>query len=348
MNRIVIPTGYIGSGSSAITDIVSGFEGYSAPHGSFEYVFMHCPNGLFDLEDKLLVGNNALRSDEALRSFLAAMKNLFPNRFWWPGNYEKNLSPRFMDAVHRFVNGLTQFKSDGYWYYQEREGFAALPNLLANKALRAVSKGRKGLPAPLKHHGMLLSFPTAEEFYDSSKRFLNELFEEMGSSDKRLILDQLLLPHNAWRMDHYFDNDAECFIVDRDPRDVFISNKYIWERVYGTLGPYPTDVHEFCSYYKRIRLSEKPADSTHVHRIHFEDLVYRYDVSLTEIAHALSLAPSDVPTTPGSFDPEKSINNTQLFRIQGMGSEARVIEEQLPEYLYDFPEKRTPDRELSF
>ena len=35
------------------------------------------PNGLFDLEDKLLIGNNAIRSDEAIRSFETQMKKLY-------------------------------------------------------------------------------------------------------------------------------------------------------------------------------------------------------------------------------------------------------------------------------
>ena len=61
MNKIVIPVSYMGSGSSAITDLISEFDGYVAPMGSDELILMHYPNGVFDLEDKLLLANNALR-----------------------------------------------------------------------------------------------------------------------------------------------------------------------------------------------------------------------------------------------------------------------------------------------
>ena len=71
---IVVPMGYMGSGSSAITDIVQGFEGYKAANGRSEFIFTHCPNGLFDLEDNLLIVNNSLRSDVSLHSFLATME----------------------------------------------------------------------------------------------------------------------------------------------------------------------------------------------------------------------------------------------------------------------------------
>ena len=63
MRKIIISTGYMGSGSSAITDLVSEFEDVNNKHRDFEYIFLHCPNGVFDLEDKLLVGNNSIRSD---------------------------------------------------------------------------------------------------------------------------------------------------------------------------------------------------------------------------------------------------------------------------------------------
>ena len=55
----------------------SEIDDVNADKGTFEYVFLHCPNGVFDLEDKLLYGNNAIRSDEALHTFLSTMKQLY-------------------------------------------------------------------------------------------------------------------------------------------------------------------------------------------------------------------------------------------------------------------------------
>ena len=42
MGKIIVPTGYMGSGSSAITDLLTELEGYDADTGTFEYVFLHC------------------------------------------------------------------------------------------------------------------------------------------------------------------------------------------------------------------------------------------------------------------------------------------------------------------
>ena len=84
MNKIVITTGYMGSGSSAATDLISEFRGYDFNNGDFEYVLLHCPDGLFDLEDKLLLGNTAIRSDEAIHRFLECAKTLYDTKNYWP------------------------------------------------------------------------------------------------------------------------------------------------------------------------------------------------------------------------------------------------------------------------
>lgn len=340
MNKLIIPTGYMGSGSSALTDLLSEFDNIRAPYNDFEYVFLHCPNGVFDLEDKLIIGNNAIRSDEALRSFRLAMSELFTSRLWWVGNYKKRLSKSFMDITDVYINELTQFRSDNYWYYQEHRDIRVLPQLFAK---RIFSNWR--LSIPLKYHGMKISLPTKEEFYSASKKYLRSLFNELGLSDNNLILDQLLLPFNTWRMKNYFDDQTECFVVERDPRDIFLINKYVW-LPQGIPVPYPTDVHEFCNYYTRVRNIERLTNDTHVHVIHFEDLIYRYEETVNKLERILNIRHIEKGRT--KFNPIISMANTQLFNIDAYKTEAEIIAQSLHYYLYDFPEKYVPSRENIF
>ena len=107
-NKLIIPTGYMGSGSSAITDLICEFDGYEADNGTFEYVFLHCPDGLFDLEDKLLIGNNSMRSDEAIRSFEKRMYELYSNKYWWVANYKKRIGREFWKYTKDFTESLVQ------------------------------------------------------------------------------------------------------------------------------------------------------------------------------------------------------------------------------------------------
>lgn len=348
MNRIIIPTGYMGSGSSAVTDLLMELDGFIAPHGSFEYVFPHCPNGLFDLEDKLLIGNNAIRSDEALHSFRRAMEELYDNPLFWPGRYKQRISKRFMEHVDAFIDELTHSKSDNYWYHQENRGMSAIPRLSAHMACKLFSGGRLAVKKPVLYDQMWLSLPTPDEFYDASKAFLQTIYVDLGIEDHNLVLDQLLLPFNAWRMEHYFDSNTHCVIVDRDPRDVFLLNKYVWGPVYGMPVPYPTDVDEFCAYYARMRKSEKPASSPNIHRLHFEDLVYDYDQTSEALFESLGLNIAQKKRSEASFDPEKSIENTQLFLCDSFIEEGRQIADELSRYLYDFPYERVPQMVNSF
>lgn len=348
MNRIVIPTGYMGSGSSALTDFIAEHRGYEHNNGSFEYVFLHCPNGLFDLEDKLLVGNNALRSDEAIRSFHKAMSDLYELKTWWPANYRKNLSPNFMRLVDAFIDRIVDYRTDAHWYPQEKLPLHRVPRRFFATQISRLTKGALSPKVPLLYEGMTISLISPSDFHAAARDFLNAVFIELGIKQHNLLLDQLLLPFNAWRMSNYFDSNAICFIVARDPRDVYLLNKYVWGPQKDSI-PFPTDVEEFCCFYKKMRMSEKSwTESTNVRRLFFEDLLYNYDETGNLIRESLGLDDGDHIHREQHFNPNRSIMNTQLFNIEAFKAEADRIQELLPEYLYDFPYSLTPDTSVSF
>lgn len=348
MNKVVIPTGYMGSGSSAITDLMQEFRGYEFSRGSFEYIFMHCPDGVFDLEDKLLVGNNAVRSDEAIHSFHKCMEELYSRKFWWPGNYKKNLHPDFMEITEEYIRELVQYEPSDYWYMQEKLTFPMLIMMLLRKILLLASAGKIAIKRPLLYPQMKLSLVNSKEFYRMTRKYLERIFDCMGLQERNLVLDQMLLPFNLWRMEHYFGDNTECFVVERDPRDVFISNKYIWGKRDNNPVPYPTDAEIYCGYYKRLRSMEKKVDNPHVHRFHFEDLIYHYEESVKRICRVLSLDKSDHIARQKYFNPELSIYNTQLFLKKEYQREMAIIEKELPEFLYDFPYVHSTDMEKVF
>ena len=139
MKKIIVPTGYMGSGSSAITDLISEFRDCQNEFKSYEYVLLHCPNGLFDFEDKLLIGNNAIRSDEAIRSFETQMKKLYNKKFWWVGNYQKIISSNFMKITEEYINNIQEFNFPGYWYTHEEVNTKMFFKLLVRKPLKILT-----------------------------------------------------------------------------------------------------------------------------------------------------------------------------------------------------------------
>lgn len=339
MERIIIPTGYMGSGSSAITDLVAEFQDCRNDFATYEYIMLHCPNGLFDLEDKLLIGNNAIRSDEALRSFEDQMKKLYDKKFWWVGNYKKIIGTNFMDIVNNYLKSITQLNYNGYWYTHEEVNSKMFMKLLLRKPLKLIFR-KKHFKQILRYNdGMRISFIKPEEFYAKSKVFINEVIKQISGDSKNVILDQFLLPFNLHRVDNYFDDNTRVIVVERDPRDVFIINKYIWaQKNFGV--PMPYDAKEFCKYYKNMRESEKIVESKKVLRIHFEDLIYKYDETLKKVMNHINVTEEMHINKKKRFIPELSIKNTQIFNSSDKyNEEMKILEEELKDYLYDFPYK---------
>lgn len=337
MNKIIVPTGYMGSGSSAITDLVSEFKDCQNEYKSYEYVLLHCPNGLFDLEDKLLIGNNAIRSDEAIRSFEIQMKKLDHKKFWWVGNYQKIIGPNFMKFTSQFIDKIEQFNFSGYWYMHEEVNTKMFFKLLALKPIKILTRNKIKFKKVLKYNdGMRISFIKKKDFYEYAHEYIYNVVEEISHGKDNIILDQFLLPFNLFRVDNYFDNKLKAIVVERDPRDVFIINKYIWpER--GISVPFPTDAKEFCKFYKNMRESEKECNSNKVLRVKFEDLIYNYDEEIKRISKFLGFKEEDHIKKKRRFNPEISIKNTQLFRKTEYQKEIEIIEKELSKYLYVFP-----------
>lgn len=341
-HRIIVPTGYMGSGSSAVTDLLSELDRFDAPNGAYEYVFMHCPNGIFDLEDKLLQGNNALRSDEALHAFRCEMQSLYSLKNYWVGSYNKFISRDFLVYVDAFLNEIrTDCFVDTYWYYMQKPvDWKMQATHYLRRILKVIFKDSINLKSPLQYPSMSIAFPTEAEFYLAARRFIDHIFNDLGRKEKNLIIDQLLLPHNLYRIDNYFGEELRVIVVERDPRDVFILNKYLWAEKNNAV-PYPLNAKRFSLFYKRMRQTEKIKESKQILRIHFEDLVYNYDQTVAKI---ISFVDSDLKKhvkKKERFDPATSIKNTQLFLMnKEYEMEAAVIAEELPEYLYSFPKEQ--------
>lgn len=348
MKKMIIPTGYMGSGSSAITDLISEFQNIDADFGTHEYVFMHTPGGLFDLEDKLLLGNNAIRSDEALHVFRNTMAMLYDKKYWWVGNYKETFGEAFLDVTDNFIKSIITTESDQYWYYQENTNTKMWFQLVYNRIMRNISFNKYKGKKPLLYKRMWLSLVDSDTFYTAAKEYLNQLFLLIGLNERDLILDQLLLPFNLHRFENYFDKNVFVVVVSRDPRDTFIINKYVYNtRNEGV--PYPIDVYDFCKYYRAMRKSEKPCNSDQIIRLNFESLCYDYENTLELLKAKIGLDNYEHVDQFNNFDPDKSILNTQLFvGKEEYQDEVAVITELLSEYLFDFPYEIQTDLTKTF
>lgn len=346
MGLNIAVTGYFGSGSSAVIDLLCEFDcnttGLPKDIGAFEHTTLYHPGGLFDLEDKLLLGNDIHRSDEAIRTFKKEMMRLNDNNFGWFGSFQEMFGDKFKIIVEKFINDIHPFEIEARYYGQ----YKAVNFSLIKVALQIAAKilygrniykwGRQYVFEP-KESKMISAFPSEAEFYDAASKFITSYMSLFAVEGKEnTIFDRLILCHNAYRVPHYFDDSFRLIVLNRDIRDVFVLNKYLWPEINaGTM--YPTDVHVFIDYWRRLRSREKKIDDSRILEVNFEDLIYNYEDTVNIIKEHCNLS-GEKWSQYKYFDPRKSIKNTQVYKIRDIWQdEIALIEKELPEFLYSFP-----------
>lgn len=357
MGLNIAVTGYFGAGSSAVLDLLSEYSCNGSvvlnKPGGYEHTVFYEPGGLFDLEDKLLIGNDIHRADEALRTFEREMIRLNDNNFGWLGSFKEMFGDEFKNNLDMFLNSLHIFDINSHYYGQFKKVIfnpLKIPVQLAAKILMGRTIyvwGRQFVYDPLLPK-MRVAFPTQEEFYSASKTFVSkymDMFKEEGKSNT--VFDRLLLCHNAYRLPHYFDENFRLIIVERDIRDVYCFNKYLWPEI-NAGSMYPTNVDVFIDYWKRLNMYERKINDDRVLKIHFEDLIYNYEETVDKIEKHCNLSKDDHDKLCEYFMPEKSIKNTQVFKIRSAWQdEIFKIEKELSKYCYDFPyEIKTDVKEM--
>lgn len=335
MKKIITCTGYHGTGSSLITDYLKEFEKVDSL-GDFEFRFIQDPNGIADLEDRLLRNNSRLNSDRAIYEYLKLIKILnsnYTNKFWKKSFYKKIFNNKFLKYSEEYINNLVDMEWNGYWYDMELRNFT-LKNRVKNFLIRLVSYKYKEINKK-RRQKMYYSYPI-ENFYEETKKYLEKLFLEVSTSDI-LALDQLVPCCNTERYLNYFE-DIKVIIVDRDPRDLYILNKEIWKE---DIVPCK-NVEDFIKHFKLLRKHQKyeKENTKKILRIKFEDTIYDYENIMNKIKKFLEIDSLEHNYPQKYFDPQKSAYNTQLFlKYCSYKEDIYKIEKELEEYCYKFPYK---------
>ena len=346
---IISTSGFYSTGSSAVFALLEEYgsctsgklENWQIRGIDYENILLYTPDGVFDLEDKLLIGNSIHRSDEALRRFHEKMLLLYNNNFFSMGGFKALLGKEFYSAVEDYIENLVQFNVSGHWEYHYGGSRFNLKKMLGSIRRTLMHQQIIGelckMPYYNKSDSLQYSFVTDKEFYALTKEFISQYFSLIKGDDSRpnLILNHFLLPHNAFRIPRYFDDDFRLIIIDRDPRDVYVMEKH---RARSDNSLLPCDnVEDFVSFWRKLRDNVKLVSDDRIINIRFEDLIYDYEKTVALLEEKCNLRPEDHVKKGQIFNLEKSIQNTQLFRLDNKwNDEIAYIEKELPEYIYDF------------
>ena len=320
------------SGSGAVVALLREYE-ETQVLGDFEFVFTYMPDGLEDLEYHLM--QHCCRyydSDMAIRRFFKYIKRANTKR----SQLRRVTNNKIVPLTRDYLNKLIQVSWKGFWAV-DRTHVGFMSHLFKMRLMTRVYKQMFKLTK--RHWGitpnrdMYMSIKP-ENFYEYSKEYLEDIMNLMGrDSEKFTVLDQPFSgdnPENSFK----FFNEPKAIIVDRDPRDLYIVAKRIGS-IIGRFMPVD-DVKTYVEYYRLIHENTaKNEDKNKVLRIRFEDLLYEYENTVSQIEEFIGINNHVKPRE--CFKPHVSINNTQLFhKFKDMEDDVKYIEEHLSEYLYPF------------
>lgn len=332
--KIITCTGYGGTGSSAITDLLKEFQNVYS-YGDTEFRFLQDPNGIRDLEYGIIENNERNITDYRIKHFKKRMKFLNNNLIH---SYKKYFGKNFKVYTDMYIKSLIKLQWEGYspkdileetllkkfLYYTER---------FIQKKIFHLKEG--GAKIYKNKTPMSYTYITKTYFYEQTKEYLNKLFLEILKEEKEyLALDQLVPPNNINKYLDYF-YDIKVIVVDRDPRDLYLLNEIFWHEAW-----IPTkNIELYIEWFKLLREHQKieiPYENKNrILRIKFEDMIFNYDTTLRKILSFLEISEKDHNEKKKFFNPEVSIKNTQLFKkYKEYENEIEIIEEKLKEFCY--------------
>ncbi len=348
-------TGYYGTGSSAVLDLLKEYEGnnVAAPvKTEYEHIALYYPGGLFDLYSVLSSPfHSAYNSDMAINNFIIAAKRQNDYDYGWFGSYKKYYGETFMNMTMDFVNRIsrkTGRQSTAHTFKTSFNPIKALLQIAAKIIIKRPITKLGRVYVNDKTPGFY-SMPSLNDLQDACKQYTDSYIRMVSKENNLNIFDHLIWPQQTFALNYLFSDSLKVIVVQRDPRDVFLLNKYYWFKPPVTISKpyYPTDTNTFCKEWKETIRYNK--DNDRVLNIFFEDLIYNYDETVALIEKFLNINSSRHIFKNKSFKPEMSIENTQIFLVNDKWrEEVKSIEEDLSEYLYHFPYERTPDKSQWF
>lgn len=334
--RFITCSSYYGTGSSAVSDFVSEFDNVF-DFTNEEFRFIQDPDGISDLEFNLVECFNRHNSGHSLKRY-KRLVDFYSGNFLG-AKYSGFFGEKWKEISYKYIDELTDFTFPGWWMYDLYDGgqWYYFRKRILNKILHKTVW--RNMPDrqlnTMKNEITYCCHPSEEKFLKTTQKYIYNLFSSVIPADKEILMvDQLLPPMNIKRYLRYFDNNIQTVVVDRDPRDVFVLDKYEWKD-----GVIPNDVDVFCKWYEYTRAHRETENMStdQVHFIKFEDLIYNYESTTKDLISWLNLDEKRHTQKGKKFKPEISIDNTQAWmRYPQSLPEVKIIEERLSKYLYAF------------
>lgn len=335
---IIGACGYGATGSSIITDLLREYSDVQV-FDDFEFSFAYRVDGLQDLEYHVVKQySKAISGDTAIRRFLKASDYIYT-----PLIHKPTDAATFKRITKKFIDSIVQTEFIGMESIDVNSGAVMknIVNLGMKKVILPKFERKLGHQTYGWPNRKIFVCVKPQNFYDAARAYIRDILTEMGADFKKTIVIDQPFEGNAPEQSYKFFDDSIAIVIDRDPRDLFLEEKYALN---GEARFTPRrDVRDFVEYFKRVR-TDTAKNSDRVLVVRFEDMIYEYDKSVAQIEAFTNLHNHKLKKK--YFNPKRSINNTQLIRRHPEEIDnIRYIEKKLADYLYPF--ENYPDAEIS-
>lgn len=336
---IVGTCGFGSTGSSAVTDYLKEYDTFQVLD-DIEFTWVSAVDGLIDLDYHL--NHPHSRTADSIHAIFRYRK-LCERR---AASLRKVGVPSdlFLESMEKFLKSIVTVSWN--WNSPDLSRKSKLNRkirkLLSRTLIRKweIRHGRQWEGFP---YSPVLFSVKPDGFDEAAREHVMDVFRSTDADLNRPIaLDQPFPGNNPQSCFKFFD-DPYAIVVDRDPRDnyTFARTRMLYSHVYHMMPS--NSVEDFVKYYRALR-DKQPYKDNHerVMRIHFEDLVYRYEETTEKINKFLNLGKN--PNPKSIFDPQISMPNTQVWkRFPQFAKDIEYIERELPEYLFDYTGCPIPD-----
>lgn len=328
--KIITCASFNGSGSSAVTDLIGEYSNVQQAT-NYEYRFIHDPDGIMDLEYHLVHNHNRENSGHALKKF-ERFSSFNAKKIH--SLYEKTFNNKYISLTDSYIKSLTDFSYKGWWFFDLYDmGIKKYHRMQAkNHLLRKLGLYNSFM----KDSKIYCSHPSEDKFLAETKKYVHNLVKEANSQNKEYVeFDQLVPSQNISKALRYFSDPVFVVVVDRDPRDIYATYKYVYKE-----GPTRFEnASDFCKWFKYLMESgckEDWQNSENVLHIHFEDLIYNYNKTVKKIEAFTGLKAVDHKNAFSRLNPLRSVHNTQIYKKYCCKEDIKKIEKELAKYLFDF------------
>jgi hypothetical protein len=330
---IVDVSGFSYSGKSAFYDLLAKSDGLKGFGVEFEFDLFRVQGGVLDLYQALCVTWSPVRSSEAIRRFarlvhyLGGKRTLY-DRLVRHGSHYDLFIPDFTEKSYRFIDDLVLAKWNGEWPFSAFNESHAVSILKKNLRRLGIGDAEE----------IYLSSFSSDAFKLISRRYIKGLFECFDKGYCGVLTNNCFEPFDPL-CSMEFVSDARSIVVDRDPRDIYLSatiNRIVNGVDVGgaVVGG---DVESFIKRFLVYRSNVSGSESPRLLRTSFENLIFNFDSELERLKRLLSPLPLDWGLIAKSFDKLSSKRNVRQWLKPESSvyiNDIKKIELKLSEYCH--------------